>query len=315
MSERVLVTGGFGSLGQSVLHELKDRGHHVTVLVRDKPANRRTARRLGSLVDDVVWGDVRTAYLDSLVARTDAVVHLAGMLPPHTEKAPDLAESINVGGTLRLIDAVEQAEHRPLFVFTSSLTVFGLPSLPVLRTADEPVRPSDHYTRHKVTVEERLRAGTARFSILRVAVSVDARTLSTDLGTVRQLLRTTPDNPMEYVHPADVATAVAACVRAPDAVGKVLLIGGGESCRITHHEFIDVAFGAAGLRVPRDLLGTEPFYTHWMDTAESNEILGFQQRTFSDYREEMHARLRWVRPLVRPISPVVVALLARWVRD
>ena len=315
MSGRVLVTGAFGNLGQTVLAELKDRGHHVTVLARDKPRNRRTARRLGGLVDDVAWGDVRTADLDALVGRADAVVHLAGLLPPHTEKAPDLAESINVGGTVRLIDAVEQAGHRPLFVFTSSVTVFGLPSEPVFRTVADPVRPSDHYTRHKVTVEERLQSGTARFAILWVGVSVDARTLSTDLRTIRQLLRTHPDNPMEYVHPTDVATAIAACVDAPDAVGKVLLIGGGESCRITQHEFLEVAFGSAGLGVPRDLLGSEPFYTHWMHTAEAQEILGFQHRTFGDYRAEMEARLRWVRPLVRPLSPAVVAVLRRWVRE
>ena len=73
MSERVLVTGAFGNLGQTVLAELKDRGHHVTVLARDKPRNRRTARRLGALVDDVAWGDVRSADLDALVGRADAV--------------------------------------------------------------------------------------------------------------------------------------------------------------------------------------------------------------------------------------------------
>lgn len=311
----VLVTGAFGNLGLAVLAELNARGHHVTVLARDKPANRRTARRVAALVDDVAWGDVRTADLDALVARVDAVVHLAGIIPPHTEAAPDLAHSINVEGTLRLIDAVERAAHAPLFVFPSSVTVFGLPSLPVLRRADEPVHPTDHYTGHKVAAETRLREGTARFTILRVGVSVDARTLSTDPATFRQLLRTAPDNPFEYVHPADVAHAVAACVDAPDAVGKVLLLGGGEGCRITQHEFLSAAFEAAGVRLPREVMGEGEFYTHWMDTAEAQEILGFQRRTFADYRAEMEARLRWVRPLVRPLSPAVVALLRIWVRD
>ena len=74
MSERVLVTGAFGNLGQTVLAELKDRGHHVTVLARDKPRNRRTARRLGGLVDDVAWGDVRSADLDALVAAGRALL-------------------------------------------------------------------------------------------------------------------------------------------------------------------------------------------------------------------------------------------------
>ncbi len=284
---RVLVTGAFGNLGLAVIRELTTRGHPVSVLVRDRPANRRVARRWGGLLDGVTWGDVRTADVDALVAPVDAVVHLAGVLPPRTETSPELAEDINVRGTMRLIDAVERAAHAPLFVYPSSVTVYGLPSLPILRTADEPVHPSDHYTRHKIAIETRLREGSARFAILRVGVSVDARTLTTDPGTFRQLLRTAPDNPLEHVHPADVATAMAACVDAPDAVGKVLLIGGGEGCRITQHEFLDAVFAAAGLRLPRDLLGGEAFYTHWMDTAESNAILGYQTHTFADYRDEL----------------------------
>lgn len=312
---RVLVTGAFGRLGQLVVGELASRGVRVTALVRDKPANRRTARRLRGVVDEVVWGDVRTADLDGLVQRADVVVHLAGLLPPDTETAPELGEAINVRGTLRLVDAVERAPHRPLFVYASSVTVFGYPVRPVLRTSEDPVAPSDHYTRHKVAVEERLRAGSARWAILRVGVSIDSRTLSTDPATLRTLLRASPDNPLEYVHPRDVATAIANAVGSPAAVGKVLLIGGGEACRLTQHEFFGEVFAAAGVQLPRAVMGTGEYYTHWMDTREAEEILRFQQRTFADYRDEMRARLRWLRPLVRPISPVVVAGLRRWLRD
>lgn len=219
-----------------------------------------------------------------------------------------------MGGTLRLVEAIKAAAHDPLLVYASSVTVLGYPSLPVLRTADDPVGPSDHYTRHKIAAEERLRNGSARHAILRVGVSIDARTLSTDLATLRQLLRTAPDNPIEYVHPLDVATAIANCLDNPDAVGRVLLVGGGEGCRLTQHKFFSAVFEEAGLRLPREFMGDEAYYTHWMDTRESNEILRFQQRTFEDYRAELRERLRWVRPVVRPAAPVVLAVLGRWLR-
>lgn len=308
---RVLVTGAFGNLGQLVVRELVSRGHHVVVLGRDKPANRRRAATLGG---DVVWGDVRSADFGALVADVDAVIHLAGVLPPVTEREPELAEAINVDATLRLVDAVERAPRSPLLVYPSSVTVFGLPTLPVPRAATDPVRPSDTYTRHKVTIEERLRAGGTRHVILRVGVSVDRRTLRTDPATFRQLLRTAPDNPLEYVHPADVARAIANAIDTPAAVGRTLLIGGGPACQVTQHEFMSAALEAAGIRLPRDLMGSEPFYTHWMDTAEAEEVLRFQTRTFADYRAELRTALRWVRPVVRPVAPLVVAALRRWVR-
>lgn len=312
---RVLVTGAFGRLGQLVLQELQSQGHHVTAMVRDKPANRRAARRLAGVVDEVAWGDVRHADLADLVGRADVVVHLAGILPPHSQTAPELAEAINVGGTMRLVEAVEAAPHRPLLVYLSSVTVYGYPALPVLRKPSDPVAASDNYTRHKVTVEERLRAGTARYVILRVGVSIDSRTLSTDLGTLRTLLRTSPDNPIEYVHPRDVASAIAGCVDNPRAVGRVLLVGGGEGCRLTQHEFFGAVFAAAGVRLPREAMGSGQYYTHWMDTAESNEILRFQRRTFADYESEMRHRLRRVRPLGALASPLVGVGLRLWLRD
>ncbi|HZL81746.1 MAG TPA: hypothetical protein VFC06_07430, partial [Demequina sp.] len=91
-------------------------------------------------------------------------------------------------------------------------------------------------------------------------MSIDARTLSTDLATLRQLLRTAPDNPIEYVHPLDVATAIANCLDNPDAVGRVLLVGGGEGCRLTQHKFFSAVFEEAGLRLPREFMGDEAYY-------------------------------------------------------
>jgi len=200
-------------------------------------------------------------------------------------------------------------------VFPSSVTVFGYPVLPVQKTVNDPVQASDNYTRHKITIENRLRDSTIPYTILRVGVSVDARTLAADTATLKKLLQVAPDNPLEYIHPVDVATAIANCIDNPAAIGKVLLLGGGDSCRITQHAFLGAALEAAGIALPRNLMGNDMYYTHWMDTRESNAILRFQRHSFADYKNEMRRRLRFVRPLVKPLAPIVRALLQRWLRN
>ncbi|MBN2152326.1 MAG: NAD-dependent epimerase/dehydratase family protein, partial [Candidatus Lokiarchaeota archaeon] len=54
---RILVTGGFGNVGMSVIRELLDRGHDVVVFELDTKRNRNISRRFkGKVV--LVWGDL-----------------------------------------------------------------------------------------------------------------------------------------------------------------------------------------------------------------------------------------------------------------
>ena len=59
---RVLVTGAFGNIGASTLHELIDEGHQVRGFDLDTKRNRETARTFGGRVE-AVWGDPDCPYL------------------------------------------------------------------------------------------------------------------------------------------------------------------------------------------------------------------------------------------------------------
>jgi len=308
----VLVTGAFGNLGQMVLAELKQRAYRVVAMDLDNPINRKSADKLTALYDDVQWGDLRKVDFKPLLGDCTAVIHLGAILPPLTETAPALAQDVNVTATLRLIDDIEKSDHKPLLVYPSSVTVFGYPQPPQkLMRVDDPVAPSDNYTRHKVAIEQRLAASSIPWCVLRVGVSVDSRTLGTELSMVRKLFRVAPDNPLEYVHPCDVATAVANSIDNPRAVGKIFLLGGGRDCRITQHQFLSAAINALGITLPRDMLGTERFYTSWMDSAESQEILRFQKHSFADYQQDMRQRLGGLRWIMAPLAPLVLWAMRR----
>lgn len=307
---KVLITGAFGNLGLMCVEEALALGYEVRCFDLDNAANRKKAAAYSSRVE-VFFGDLRDAQLqERIVHGVDAIIHNASVLPPVTENAPELAQQINVVACQQLIEAALRSPLKPVFVFPSSVTVFGLPihgESP--RTAQDAVQATDNYTRHKLAIESYLKTSALPWVIVRVGVSVDTRTLATDRKTFRQLLDVHPDNPFEYVHPKDVAHAMCRAATSLEACGKILLLGGGASCQVRQRDFINTAFVALGIPLPLQVHGQTPFYTHWMDTSESQRILQFQRHTFADYQQEMAAKLKPIRYLLFPLRWIVQAIL------
>lgn len=312
---KVLITGAFGNLGLMCVEQALSMGYQLRLFDIDNPATRKAAASYSG--QEVIFGDLRDeSLLPQLVDGVDAIIHNASLLPPLTDTMPELAEAVNVTACQKLIEYAASQAKKPVFVFPSSVTVFGQqPSSPKIYHADDPVDPTDNYTRHKVTIEKTLQQSSLPWVIVRVGVSVDARTLKTDRGTFRKLLHVHADNPLEYVHPKDVALAMCEAVRQAEATGKILLLGGGGDCQVTQRTFLRVAFDALGLHLPESAHGEDSFYTHWMDTTESQRILGFQQHSFEDYRQQMQAKLKPLRYLLAPlrflINPLLPVLLRK----
>jgi len=313
---KVLLTGAFGNLGLMVIRELRRRG--IAVRCTDLPSarNRRAARAHEGTVE-IAWGDIRdAAWLAAQLEDVDAVIHLAGLLPPATENQPELAEAVNVTATKQLVAAMARSSRQPLLLYPSSLTVFGVTrTQQPPRKASDPVVATDAYTRHKLAVEDHLAASSIPWVVFRIGVSVDSRTLSADPAMLRKLLAVRADNRLEYVHPEDVALAMVNAVERKDALKRrTLLIGGGPRCQVTQSAFLGAALEAAGLQWSEANHGSDEYYTDWLDTDESQRLLDYQRHGFDDYRREMAQRLRWVRRLLWPLRPLLNPLLASFVQ-
>jgi len=306
---KVLVTGAFGTLGVAVCRELSRRGHGLAAMDLPSGRNRKAAARSRFPIR-VFWGDVRepVAMEEAICSScADVVLHCAAILAPASEADPVLSRGVNVGGTEVVLEACARAGAG--LVYPSSVTVYGpgrVEGPP--RTAEDPLVPTDSYSGHKAECERMIRESGVRWSIMRLGVSVDPAASQVSADVLRAMFEISPETRMEYVHPADVATAFANLLEAPEAWGRVLLIGGGERCRIRQRDLFDAVFTAAGIGpLPAEAFGDAPYYTDWMDTTESQRLLRYQRHTFDDFRAEAHEALRLKRPLVRAIRPI-----ARW---
>lgn len=125
---RVLVTGGAGTIGSTIVDQLLDGGaSRVTVLdnlVRGRVENLADAMSTGRV--ELVEGDVRDRDLvHDLTTSSDLVFHQAAIRITQCAEEPRLALEVLVDGTFNVIEAA--AEHNVAkLVLASSASVYGL---------------------------------------------------------------------------------------------------------------------------------------------------------------------------------------------
>jgi len=128
--ERILVTGGAGMIGSTLVDQLVERGvGEVVVLdnfVRGRRANLEWAEANGNVA--VIAGDIRDrALVAELSEGTDVVFHQAAIRITQCAEEPRLALEVLVDGTFNVVEAAARAGVRKL-VAASSASVYGLAS-------------------------------------------------------------------------------------------------------------------------------------------------------------------------------------------
>jgi UDP-glucose-4-epimerase GalE len=146
------VTGGAGYIGSITTHHLLQRGYEVRVADDLSRGHRETVRP--ELLHVIRLQD--TGALTKLLAGVDAVIHFAAYIAVgESTREPELYFSNNVGGTLSLLDAMNQAGVRRL-VFSSTAAVYGEPGKSPI-AEDSPFAPVSPYGESKATVERILK--------------------------------------------------------------------------------------------------------------------------------------------------------------
>lgn len=307
----ILLTGAFGYLGSVVLPALVDAGHTVIAFDIKSGSNSRMAKGFRNHSGiRIHWGDIRNRQVvKELINQVDAVVHLAAIIVPASEANPALAHAVNVEGTRNIVESIQEMERRPLLAYCSSFAVFGPQGKPPPRVVREEPIPSDHYTRHKIECEEMIRRTSSPWVILRLGGMADSRMHNRGLDQAKYALSMAGNNRFEYIHPKDVATAFVNAMTREDAHNKVLLIGGGRSCQVTHRDVLNATLGAMGVMLSDSDFGDQALYADWSDTDESQRLLQFQHHSFEDFRRESQEAFRFIRPFVKPFAPAIRRLL------
>ncbi|MGZ5120546.1 MAG: NAD-dependent epimerase/dehydratase family protein [Burkholderiales bacterium] len=228
----VLVTGGTGFVGTALCAALSSAGYRVRRAVRASSSSHSSDAVVGNIDGDTAWKEP----LD----RVDTVVHLAArahVIDYHAEDPLAAYRRINVDATRNLFDQAIEAEVRR-FIFMSSIKVNGEETLNApFREADTP-RPQDAYGITKLEAEQLLHARARRSNVelvtLRPPLVYGPGAKGNLLRLMRLLARGIPlpvgsiKNRRSLIGVANLADAIVACVRSPQAAGRTYLVSDGE---------------------------------------------------------------------------------------
>jgi GDP-4-dehydro-6-deoxy-D-mannose reductase len=207
---RTLVTGAAGFVGRHLVNELLEHGYDVIP----------TDLTPGTDGPDLAWHSIDICDREAvraLVTATapEACIHLAGMsfVPDAASKA-SLMLSVNVSGTLNLLEAARDIAPGMRVLAVSTAYVYGtaLDAAPI--TEDTPLRPVNLYAISKAAAD--------------VAALGFARSEGLPVMTARPSNHTGPGQPPHFVVPALMAQAKAI---ADGEHAPVMAVGNLESIR------------------------------------------------------------------------------------
>lgn len=157
----VLVTGGAGFIGSNLADRLAREGRRV--IIYDSLARSGAERNADWLEDrhgsrvEIVCGDVCDGRaLGEAVRGTAGVFHLAAQVAvTHSLAQPTADFSVNLGGTLNLLEAVRALPTPVPVIFASTNKVYGDLADIALTEAEDSYQPADAILRSRGISEDR----------------------------------------------------------------------------------------------------------------------------------------------------------------
>jgi nucleoside-diphosphate-sugar epimerase len=285
MSGPVLITGGAGSVGRILVSRLRHDERPVRVF--DLPTMSYDGLD-GVDGIEIVKGDITD--LDTVrraVDGVEAVIHLAAILPPASERDRARTFAVNVDGTRHIVRALESLAPQATLVFSSSISTYGdtTQESPPVRVSHTQ-RAIDVYAESKIVGEQLLRDSPVGWVILRIAgIAVPA------FQEPPALWPFLPEQRVELVHRDDVVTAIHHATTARAARGKIFNIAGGVTWQMTGREYVERLYDLMGVPPEEATFRTSPGWVDWYDTQESQQLLRYQNTSYGTFLAQIEAEI------------------------
>lgn len=283
--KKVLVTGAGGTVGLQVLRFLLSEGkYEITVL---ELKNKHVYKRLKPFRKriNIIYGDINdSTIIDALVKDHDAVIHLAGVLPPLANVREDLCREIDFNGTKTIVDAIRDYNPDCYFLYSSSSSVYGIQEKYeniTVRTKPN-LDEYDFFSQCKLDSEEYIKENIKHFTIFRLAYILG------DPGPENLIYSITPNSNCELLSSEDAGYAFVAALDNEKALNKKTFnVSGGEKFRTKYKDYLIHVFKSYGLSLKflsAYLFAEKNYYGgYYKDGDKLEEILHFRSKNLDVY--------------------------------
>ncbi len=288
---RVLLTGACGAVGHHAIPMLIEQGHDVTVF---ELKNKKNINQLNIYKDKVriIFGNITDRQLVFEICKNqDAVIHLAGVIPPKADRDPKLTYKVNYEGTKNIVDALK-AQSYGFLLFASSISVYGDRVEDYQIRVTDPIRFSqdDYYAQVKKMTEDMIITSGIEYAIFRLTAIMDK-------PQIDPLMFHMPlDTKVEIASARDTARAfVLALNKKNELRNQIFNLGGGESCRCLYRELLQGCFEIYGLNykhLDEKAFAQRNFHCgYYMDGYQLNDILDFRRDTLKTYFDYLRSQV------------------------
>lgn len=285
MSYNILVTGGAGYLGSTMVPELLNAGHKVTVLDNFMYQQHSLGHVCHHTNFSVVNGDIRlTDTMLPLMKKADIIIPLAAYVgAPICTKDPVGASSVNHDAIVMMIKHLSK-EQRVIMPTTNS--AYGSGDKDNFCTEESPLNPISLYAIEKVKIEKELMQHANTISFRLATVFGMSPRMRTDLlvndftyraVNDRFIVLFEPHFKRNYVHVKDVTRAFLHGIENFDAMkGQIYNVGLSEAnisklelCQAIQKHIPNFIF-------PEALLGKDPDQRNYIVSNAKLEKTGFK---------------------------------------
>lgn len=151
----ILVTGGAGYIGSTLVPDLLSKKHTVTVIDNFMYDQTSLATSIRDRNFEIIFGDVRDeSLMKKLVSKADIIIPLAAIVgAPACDKDPVMAQSINKDSILWLLKQVSRSQQ---VIMPTTNSAYGSGDKNNFCDENSPLNPLSLYARDKVVVEKSL---------------------------------------------------------------------------------------------------------------------------------------------------------------
>lgn len=311
---RVLVTGAGGFIGSHLVEELARRGARVRALVRYNSRN-----HWGFLEElepalrprvEVVAGDVTDPFcVMELAEGQETVFHLAALIAiPYSYRAPASYVSVNVNGTLNVLEACRRRKVRKL-VHTSTSETYGT-ALYTPIDEEHPLQGQSPYSASKIAADKLVESyhrsfglpvavarpfntygprQSARAVLPTIMSQASAGRAAIDVGDLR------PVRDFNYV--SDTVAGFLAVAESPRSVGEVVNIGSGSAVTVGQAARMILRLAGSRAVLRQDRRRLRPAKSEVLrllcDNRKARRLLGWRPRV--PLEEGLRRALAYVR--------------------
>ena len=306
----MLVTGGEGFIGSTLVDHLLQLGAEVRAYVHYKPYG--SAGYLAGREDDVeiLAGDVRDGErVSDAVAGCDTVFHLAALIGiPYSYVAPESYIQTNVVGTYNVVNACRRHGTRRM-VHTSTSETYGT-ALTAPISEEHPLQPQSPYSASKIGADMMALSFKHSFDVpvavirpfntygprqsARAVIPTILSQLHAGASEIK-LGSTTPTRDFNYVD--DTARGFMAVAESDRALGHVVNVGSGREISIGDLADLLISVSGADAKVVTDESRVRPGDSEverlLCDNSRAREWCGWEPQV--SLEEGLRRTSDWVR--------------------